>query len=777
MRERRWWDSTAAALLMIALLMATGRLMATEWVEHLNVVYTLVILGTAAGLALGQSTYHPAMVLLLGATYGVFMVPWQLGRTIAHLSDDALWGDRMVVLAGRLIHTLVRFVQQEPVHDPALFLFAMAGLGWTLSVHAAYALTRRASPWRVILPPGLAVLLIQTSDPYRARGIWYLAGYFLFALLLVARVTFLRLRRDWEADQARIPPLVGLDLSYAMAGIAVVLILLAWSVPTMADALPTARAIWDRATAPLERRSEKLFASLRRQGPTITAADYYGEDFALGRGRELTDALVASVQAPPPPSGMRYYWRARAYDRYEDGRWQTEALTSTEQIRPGERTLRFPPLDGRRTLTFTFTSPDPLMTLYVPPQPQAVSRRARFDLAINPDGTVDVASVHASPPLAAGETYVVRSSVSDMTISQLRDAGTVYPEWITERYLEVPATVTQRTRDLAAAIAGEADTPYDAVAAVTRYLRANIEYSETITETRSADQDPLDWFLFDARVGFCNYYASSEVMLLRLMGIPARLAVGFAQGERQRGTNTYVVLEKNAHAWPEVYFPGLGWVEFEPTVSEDPIRRPLGEIESEDGGRLRVPPGGDTEDRWRERLAELEGMDDLVSGEGVLTSSPGSWLTRRPLIWAGVGLSGLALIVLAVRMRRRQRMPALPVLIESGLRRVGWRPPKFLQRWAHWTRMTPLERAYAEIDRALDRLGAGAAAADTAAERAAALSSHLPEGCAPVSLLLNHYHLDVYGRQTMTFDGVEEAARALRRLSWRRRLAQLVGRA
>jgi len=444
MQDKRWWDPAAAALLVIALLTATGRLIATEWVEDLNLAYTLVILGTAAGLALGQSTFHPVLVVLLGATYGMVAVPWQLGRTVAWISDDTLWGDRMVVLASRLLHTLVRFVQQEPVHDPALFLFAMAALSWVLSVHSGYALTRRASPWRIILPPGLAVLLIQTADLYRPRGIWYLAGYFLCSLLLVARVTFMRLRRDWEADQARIPPLVGLDLSYAMAGIAVVLILIAWSVPTMADVVPAAKEIWDRATAPLEERSEKLFASLRRQGPTITAADYYGEDFALGRGRELSDGLVVSVQAPPPPSGVRYYWRARAYDRYEEGRWHTEALTATEQIRPDSRVLTFPVLEGRRTLTFTFTSPDPLMTLYVPPQPRAVSRRARFDFAVNPDGTVDVASVHASPPLGAGESYIVVSSISNMTISELRDAGTDYPSWVTERYLEVPPVITER---------------------------------------------------------------------------------------------------------------------------------------------------------------------------------------------------------------------------------------------------------------------------------------------------------------------------------------------
>jgi len=315
------------------------------------------------------------------------------------------------------------------------------------------------------------------------------------------------------------------------------------------------------------------------------------------------------------------------------------------------------------------------------------------------------------------------------------------------------------------------------VAALTRYLRANIEYSETITETRPAEQDPLDWFLFDTQVGFCNYYASSEVMLLRSLGIPARLAVGFAEGEHQGGTTTYLVLERNAHAWPEVYFPGFGWVEFEPTVSEDPILRPLGEIETEEGGRLRVPPGGDTEDRWRDRMAELEGMDELAPGEGVSITSEGSWLTTRRLIWGGVGLVGVAVVVLAVRARRHQGLPAFPVLVEMGMQRIGWRPPGFLQRWAERARMTPIEEAYAEIDRALDRLGATVGPADTAAERAAALAALLPDGSSSAFVLLRHYHTVVYGRQEVDYEGVEDAVRTLRRLSWRRRAAQFLGRA
>jgi transglutaminase-like putative cysteine protease len=776
MRSSRWWDLPAALLLLVALLTASGRLIATEWVDHLSLVETLVFLGLMAGLALGQSIFSPVLAFTFALLYGLFFVPWQVLVNVGRLADDALWSDRLIVLANRLLHALEQFAQQEPVQDPVLFLFAMGALSWVLSVHAGYTLTRRGRPWRIILPTGVAVLLVHTSDPYRPRGIWYLAGYLLFSLLLLARLTFLQLRSQWREDDARIPPLVGLDLSYVVVAATAMLLLLAWTVPTMADVLPVAKRLWEHATDPWEERMDQLFASLDRRGATITAADYYSDEFPLGQGRELSDALVASVQAPPEGAYVRYYWRARVYDRYADGRWSTAALTQTERVRGSTFDLRFPELEGRRTVTPTFTSAEPMVTLYAAPQPRWASRPVEVDLAENPDGTVDVAALHAVPPVGAGESYRTRSSITAVTVAQLREAGTDYPEWITKRYLELPESITPRTRQLAEGIAGDLETPYDAVAAVTRYLRDTIRYSETITDAPPPDQEPLDWFLFDLKVGFCNYYASSEVVLLRLLGIPARLAVGFSAGERQVGTNTYLVYERNAHAWPEVYFPGLGWVEFEPTVSEAPIVRPLGEIDTEDEGRLRVPPGGDTEDRWRERLAELEGLDEIGPGEGAPIGSDGL-LDRigSPYVLAAV-LSAFILFVLGWRARRRIELP-FPVLLERGVRRVGWSPPRLLRRWAMWALLQPLERAYVEVDRALMRLGASPRPADTPAERAAALARVLPAASGSANLLLAEYQAATYSPRHPSIHRARGAARTIRKLSWIAKLRRLVTRA
>ncbi|MCK4449645.1 MAG: transglutaminase domain-containing protein, partial [Anaerolineae bacterium] len=363
----------------------------------------------------------------------------------------------------------------------------------------------------------------------------------------------------------------------------------------------------------------------------------------------------------------------------------------------------------RWTATFAFNLAIPIATLYTPPHPIWVSRPAQANLAYNPDGTADLAALHAAKPLRAGETYQARSSLSTATIAQLRTAGADYPLWVTDRYLQIPSTVTTRTLQLARQITSGMDNPYDIAAAVTAYLRTHIQYSETVPPP-PPDQEPLDWFLFDLRQGFCSYYASTEVILLRSLGIPARLAVGFAQGERQDDEgegDIYLVRQRDAHTWPEVYFSGLGWVEFEPTASQSPIYRSLGEGRPDTAAGPTTPYGGGAEEGFPDD--RLERVRDTEFG-------PASDLRKITARWNLFLALGLILLFLAWRVHRRRDLPPLPVLLEGGLRRLGLQPPPALRRWARRVALAPLERAYLELNHALVRLDAPPDPADTPAE-------------------------------------------------------------
>jgi len=823
----RWWDLPAALLLLAAVSTAATRLVVTQWTDHLNLVTLLACLGVLAGLALGQSIFSPRQATAFALVYGLFAVPRQLGLT---LGQGIMWTERLISLAGRLLVALGQLARQEAVQDPLLFLSLMTSLFWVLSVHAGYNLTRHARPWQAILPTGLTLLIVQINDPFVASRVWFLGGYLLFGILLLARLTYLHHYARWEQARVSLPLYIGFDLTRVALLITVLLVLVAWTIPVLADVLPPAEEAWQRVTQPwttARERLSKAFAPLRRTVGLVRYYEYYGEHISLGRGSELPETPIMTVEAAPHVRARlpRLYWRARVYDRYADAQW-TSTLTTTQSVTPDYFGLTLPEAEGRSTATFTFTLAIPIATLYTAPQPLWVSRPAQANLVYNPDGTADISALHAAHPVRAGETYQARSSLSTATVAQLRAAGTDYPSWVTDRYLhlqipsadtaerlrvsmlsdevteryprttsavtgerlrvsvppgettgrylQIPSTVTTRTLELARQIALGLDNPYDIAAAVTAYLRTHIRYSETVPPP-PPDQEPLDWFLFDLRQGFCNYYASAEVILLRSLGIPARLAVGFAQGERQDRdeSDIYLVRRHDAHAWPEVYFPGLGWVEFEPTVSQSPIHRPLGGGQPGATAGPIAPPWegaeGDVDDR-------LERIRDAESDAALEASADAARDFRKTVVSWVLSLSlGLVLLLLVLRARHRRGLAPLPVLLVAGLSRLGLvEPPSALRRWACRAALAPLERAYLELDYALARLGAPPDPADTPAERAIALTCLLPAAADPVQRLLAEYQATIYSPRPGNLHIAQQAARTVRNLSWRARARRLI---
>jgi transglutaminase-like putative cysteine protease len=770
-RPQRWWDFPASLLLLAALMTAALRLDATNWTDHLSLIQTLTLAGLLAGLALGQSVLSRRLVLFLAGAYGLFLVAWVLGST---LGAEILWMERLSSLLGRLGRTTGDLVRQQPVNDPILFLFLMSALFWSLSVHAGFMATRHAHAWASTLPMGLALFIIHIYDPFWPFRTWYLAAYIFFSLLLLARLTFLRKYARWRRTNTRLPPYLGLDLIRTTLMATAVLVVLAWTAPALASSLPLAERAWARVSQPwtvARTRMSNAFASLRASVGLVN--EYYGESLPLGRGNVLNDAIILAVDAPVrPEAGVRYYWRARVYDSYDAG-WDS-TLDEKRSVTPQRFDLSFPELQGRWEATFSFTPQVPIATLYTVPQPQWVSRPVEVDLAANPDETVDLGSLHAVNFLRPGETYQVRSSVTAVTIADLRAATGEVPEWVASRYLQLPDTITGRTRELARLITAGLDNPYDRAVAVTQFLRDNITYSDTVPIWPSG-QEPIDWILFEHQQAFCNYYATAEIVLLRSVGIPARLAVGYAQGERDQATGLYLVRQRDAHAWPEVYFSGIGWVEFEPTLNQQPLERPLGE-EIDPAVFDDPQPGSEVateEDTLflRDELQDLQ--DDALAGAAATQN-------RALIVTALITALGAGLLVLAGlawrRGRRTNRLAPLPVMLNTGIVRLGLRPPATLQRWAKLASLNPLERAYLELNRALRRLGTPALATDTPAERALRLGRQVPPLEPPGQALVEQYQAMVYSPHLGDERIAQQAGRDIRRLSWLAWLNRLLAR-
>jgi hypothetical protein len=321
---------------------------------------------------------------------------------------------------------------------------------------------------------------------------------------------------------------------------------------------------------------------------------------------------------------------------------------------------------------------------------------------------------------------------------------------------------------------------YDKIEAITSYLRRTITYSETIPPT-PAGQDPLEYFLFTSKKGYCNYYATAEVILLRSIGIPARMAVGFAQGQMSNNADTvggvgpsqytYTVRYKESHAWPEVYFTNAGWTEFEPTVSQSSRNFPAGSNDPTE------PLNNVSPDiRGNQRgLGGLNGggVDPIGTAFESITHSQPAQVATVTLVFLAIILSGV--IILRIRKAKYQ-IPALPVWAEDKLRKRGLKVPDWLHRWARRSLFSPLEHAYGVINQSLGLLGRPARPSETPTERVAILATVLPESTQPAQVVLREYQNAQYSQYPGDAVQARQASGELRKMAWKAYFSKLFNR-
>jgi len=304
---------------------------------------------------------------------------------------------------------------------------------------------------------------------------------------------------------------------------------------------------------------------------------------AVGAGPHLSQDVVMYVtvegyKPPPPPDvarytnapppDVRYYWRLQTYAGYNGRDWFDDSLApqAIPANRPFEVSLAALPVTEREVH-------------------QQVERVQQLNGALFFSGelvSVDqpaVASWRASNDLIDAQTNAVTynavSRLPYVTEAELRAAGTNFPVAIRSRYLSLPDNVPQRVRDLALNLTAHKGNLYDRAIAIQDYLR-QFPYTVDVPGP-PADREVSDYFIFDLKKGYCDYFATSMVVLARAAGLPSRLVTGYASGSYDYTTGRFVVVNADAHAWVEIYFPDIGWVEFEPTTNLTPIPHP-GEV-------------------------------------------------------------------------------------------------------------------------------------------------------------------------------------------------------
>jgi protein-glutamine gamma-glutamyltransferase len=294
----------------------------------------------------------------------------------------------------------------------------------------------------------------------------------------------------------------------------------------------------------------------------------FSDRVQLGQIGEIqqSNSLVMHIQIDGDPHGSYdLKWRGVTLNVFDGKTWfnphAQHVVTSLGSgrfllLQTGANWRKFQPAGPAQPIHYRVLMEPLVSNVFFLAIPRLVQGNYRLLSMDNGDAVFDLDPEH---PVGR---YEATSDISQPRPSQLRAASGDYPPEILLNYLQLPP-VDGRVVSLAKQITDSADNNYDKAASVERYLRTHFGY--TLQLPRTVPRDPVANFLFERKQGHCEYFASSMAIMLRTLGVPSRVVNGFRTGEFNDLTSQYLVRASNAHSWVEAYFPGYGWIGFDPT--------------------------------------------------------------------------------------------------------------------------------------------------------------------------------------------------------------------
>jgi len=724
-------DSALDLLLLTGMLLSVMHsFVPVRWTWGLEVLAWTAMGGLLAGFLLAHSVFLPRLAHSFSLIYGMVGTALAVSQRLPEWLSLRLKVIEMALRIGRWLETAWRGQGQSS--DTLIFVLELAFLSWWIGYLAAWFAFRRRQLWGILIPSGLLFFWNLYYSPTPLTS--HLFVYLLCALLLVIHLTLQRRREHWRQEAIGFELDSGMDALRYGIFFALTIIALAWLIPPLTNPQSGTLIEWlpaERVGVRIQQEWQRLFAALEypSRGP--------GEPFGMTLGWPgpiSTDTeQVLTIQAP----FRRYYWRAVVYDEYTGQEWRNTdtRLALLPTYTPLTPTQEYA---MRQEVSQKITTHLPGTTiLFGAPQPLHMSLPAKVYHSSMGEDPTPPSLWQSHRPLRPEESYMVVSSLSIASEEDLRQAGTNYPAWVWERYLQLPDELPSRVISLSYSIAGRAITPYDQVTALERYLRL-IPYNDQVSPSPPG-RDTVDYFLFDRREGYCVHYASALVVMARALGIPARLAAGYSIGEYDTEKGIFSVSRADGHAWAEVFFPEYGWIEFEPTATEPLIARPHPVVV--EGAKDEGPESEAAEE-------QPSGPADLVEDE-FPTSRPSSatpfQATRRTVAKVG-GVAAL-----------------LGILAVGGW---GW------SRWWIGCHFTPAAWAYARLTVFGRWLGCPLTEGQTPHQYAQELMRIVPEARTLIQHLVELYVAERFGHRRITDRAVKQTWQDLRPLLMRGWLRQ-----
>ena len=747
-----WLTVLALATLLVAMAWAVDE---PGWIggnsARTDYLPNMALFGLAVGFAGAKAGWGRWTTHLVGALFAALVLPLiagdlLLGDAVSGLAPVAL-GQRYVAAADASFEAWydLAILDLSFTREWGHYVIAIGGLIWGTAQYAAYAVFGHRRPLDAVIAVGIVLLAnmaLTTRDQLHLMVLASLGG-----LMLLSRSHAFEEKATWI--RRRIGDPAAVTSLYLRGGSAFIAAAIVGSLTLTATASSSPlQSFWEGVPQRVISTLEWLRKILPAGGEGGGGIVQFGST-AQATGVWFSSNEVAFT-ADLPPDEKDFRWRAATYSKFILDGWEWGPSQTGDRIANSDVLFSTPEdpeqLPGRREVIVEIHLDNYRENLVLSPQTvQKVDQPTRIDL-ITGSRWFTALRFENSP-----QTYTVTALVpvigdegSGLTINRLKAAGENYPVSIRNLYLDVPPgslgpDAQQLLQDIEA-IVGD-DTPYEKAHYVETLLKdENVGGFTWVGDIRGLACDEISMVECFARFkqGYCQYYAATMAILLRAMGVPTRFAQGYLPGTRDASGHE-VVLISGAHSWVEVYFPDIGWVDFDPTgggLSLDE-ELPLGSpVPSRTPGPSLTPlPGNSDDDGGPSRSPGI-----TPPGGGGPIRGPGPYIAIGILLM--ISMAGLAYIA----WRRGPRRPMEPD--------VAWRGVLSMAR----------------------RFGFGPQPAQTVFEYAGALADEVPQVRPELQTVARGKVEVAYGHRKLGDDrkrAIAEASRALRiglmRLAFRRR--------
>jgi len=536
-----WQEGISLILLFITLEIAVRSIEQAGWLTPQPSFTLVLVIAVLTALVLAKSRLRNAVRYAVVIILGILMIFWQSAVVLSF--SPGVPGDNLVQSWWRVLTTT------RPSESTLPFAIFIAAVVWVTGYVSTWYVLRRRNGW-VAVGLGALMALVNLSNLNRSDYI-FLFFYLIAAALLVGQLNWTRYFHYFPGDSTG---QVRRGAFYFMASVlclSIVATSVAWYTPEIhADRLETLISSNMPKGENIEEYWANIFAAVPRKQRFLRSDEQ--DELSFGTFFDIGEEVQFTINSSQP-----HYWRLRAYDVYNSTDW-TNSPSAGQVLKRGAASPSAAIFPESSKITYSVIPRIWSDILLV--AGEFISSDALEVNRIQVAGE-DTVSVTARLPLRPEERYTVTSSISLYTAGDLSRAGDSYPSWVTSRYLQLPSALPERVKRLSARITANARSPYEKALAINSYL-AGLTYSLDI-KPPPAGTDAVDYFLYTQKSGNCAYFASAMAVMLRSAGVPARFSVGYLPGEQDKASGNQLLRAKQFHAWPEAYFPGLGWIEVE----------------------------------------------------------------------------------------------------------------------------------------------------------------------------------------------------------------------